>query len=137
MKIGFSGSRHLGTLQQRDALKDFLGWRKSQGVTLHHGDCRGFDALAHNIALALQWRIVKHPGPISEWTAHCMGADEIRPEKTHFARNRDIVNETDFLVACPPTEEHQPRGGTWYTIDFAKKVGKPIALILPSGLIVV
>lgn len=135
MKIGFSGSRHAGTLQQRDSLRGFLSGRDHAGVTLHHGDCLGFDTLAHAIALSLKWRIVKNPGPVSVWSAYSLGADEIRAWRTHFARNRDIVDETDMLVACPPTEGHRPRGGTWYTIDYAANVGKPIALVLPSGLI--
>ena len=39
------------------------------------------------------------------------------------------------MIACPPTEERQPRGGTWYTIGYAQKVCRPLVVITPSGLV--
>ncbi len=60
-------------------------------------------------------------------------AKETRPAKTHFARNRDIVDETEVLIACPCEMEHQDRGGTWYTADYALKRGKRTIIVWPDG----
>ncbi len=60
-------------------------------------------------------------------------ADETLPAKTHFARNRDIVNSTDRLLATPPCRPLPDKGGTAYTVNFCRKAGKPVCVIWPDG----
>lgn len=99
----------------------------------HHGMCSGVDTQAHDVIR--RWpgiRIIGHPS-VDKTHQVERDCDELREEKTHFARNRDIVNETDGLVVVPAQMEHQPKGGTWYTHDYALKVGKPVLVIWPDG----
>jgi hypothetical protein len=88
----------------------------------------------HRIAHGLHARTVAE-----EHRAHTKINDETRPTLTHFVRNRNIVNESDVLIAVPMQAEHQDRGGTWYTYDYATKqlyqprgIGRVI-LIRPDG----
>lgn len=107
----------------------------------HHGDCVGADDEAADAVHSLSdeelsgVRIVCHPPADETHRAfndkHC----ERREPKTHFARNRAIVEGTDALVACPCEMQHQSRGGTWYTHDYAKKHGKPVYVVWPDGTV--
>ena len=50
-------------------------------------------------------------------------------------RNEHIVDEADVVVAAPATEMEQPRGGTWYTIRYARKVEKVLHVVGPDGTV--
>lgn len=106
----------------------------------HHGDCLGADAQFHDIVRSLGGRVVVHPGPEGDvWRARKI-ADETRPPKGHLARNRDIVQNTDYLIATPREETRQDRGGTWYTHDYGLKEARKrpygVYLVTPSGEVV-
>jgi predicted Rossmann fold nucleotide-binding protein DprA/Smf involved in DNA uptake len=60
----------------------------------------------------------------------------MKPEDSLLSRNRSIVHSTISLIAAPFEAEEQPKGGTWYTIRYARKVGNVVVLILPNGTIV-
>jgi hypothetical protein len=53
--------------------------------------------------------------------------------KSFFARNRDIVDETDMLIATPATKKET--GGTWYTINYSRKQKKQRVIVYPDGSI--
>lgn len=116
--------------RQRDLLLETL---RSRHITeFHHGDCIGADDEAADLVSENfpDIKIVCHP-PIDEThRAFNNKHQEIRVQKKHFARNRDIVDETDFTTAAPLTTEHQDHGGTWYTHDYAIKKKKE-TLVLP------
>jgi hypothetical protein len=59
----------------------------------------------------------------------------MRPERPYLDRNKDIVRETASLIAAPAEPEEQLRSGTWSTVRFARKQGKPVFLILPDGTV--
>lgn len=130
--IGFTGTRNGMTNVQMGTLDSLL--RDMQPEVFHHGDCVGADAEAATITDLLGWgiRVVCHP-PIDEKDRAFTRADETREPKTYFARNRDIVDECDLLIGASfgPTEHSS--GGTWYTIRYAQKVGKPVIVIWPDG----
>lgn len=129
MKVGFTGTRYGMSESQKKAFRIGIG-----GVDVwefHHGSCQGADVEAARIIRELkpECLIVAHPGPGGDPHRELSGVDDITTEpKTHFARNRDIVNQTDMLAATPLQDEPQSRGGTWYTIGYAKKVGKGVAI---------
>ncbi len=102
-------------------------------VSLHHGDCVGADAEAHDIAEDLNTDIfiAIHP-PTSDVHRAFKEGDSSWPEKGYFERNRDIVDSSEVLIGCPATAK-QTKGGTWYTINYGCKVGKPVFIILPNG----
>lgn len=137
MKVGFTGTRNGCSVAQRAALEELL--QKFDITEGHHGDCIGADAEFHDI---LEWTqkcgrrlfIVVHPPEKDEHRAWKQG-HIVRPAKSHFARNRDIVDSCDVIVACPPCATWQPNGGTFYTMDYAKKKQKPLYVIWPTGAI--
>jgi hypothetical protein len=132
-RIGFTGTRHGMTPEQASAVAAVMG---ELGMTeFHHGDCIGADKEANDIALWVGIEPVIHPPVDEAHRAFCASA-KMREPKRHFARNRDIVDETDHLIATPwQAERPAPKsgGGTWYTIEYAEKRGKPVTIIWPSG----
>ena len=141
MKIGFTGTRDGCTGDQFLKLRSTVD-KLTPTLTdfeCHHGDCVGADAEFHEIAQYYGAKIVIHPptGPADDpLRANCeLGhpIHEMREPLSHFARNRAIVDETDVLIVCPAQMEHQPRGGTWYTHDYAIKKKKPVVIVWPDG----
>lgn len=48
--------------------------------------------------------------------------DMLIKEKSYLNRNKDIIDQSDFLIACPQDKEQEVlRSGTWSTIRNAKK----------------
>jgi hypothetical protein len=131
--IGFAGTRLGMTSDQMGALREVLAPLRQ--AVLHHGDAIGADAEAHDIALTLGWKAVIHP-PINEtWRAHKVASEE-RPAKPYLVRNRDIVDETELLVAAPAKAAEHLQSGTWATVRYARRLGRPVLVVLPDGKIV-
>lgn len=134
--VGFTGTRHGMTAEQLAAFAELLA--NADGDQFHHGDCVGADAEAAKIAYDLGWQIICHPPEKTEHQANTTfhRADNRRQPKSHFARNRDIVNESDLLIACPQYMEPitpATMGGTAYTVNYARKQGKPVWIVRPDG----
>ena len=127
-----TGSRNGMTVKQKTMFVNFL-WKYSV-TTLHHGDCIGADDDSDTLAREHGASLVIHP-PIKDdlraWNT-CRDEDEMREEKGYFARNRDIVDETNILVGFPGTFS-ETKGGTWYTINYGKKQNKTVYIIWPDG----
>jgi len=130
MKIGFTGTRQGMTAEQRYVLICVLTFLKPK--EFHHGDCIGADEQASNIARDMGCRIVIHPPLNNKFRAYCSG-DKVLPPKDYLERNRDIVDRTDILVATPKQFNEVLRSGTWATIRYARKTGKPQIIIFPDG----
>lgn len=64
---------------------------------------------------------------------HVLRQREEGPEDL-LARNRDIVDETEILIACPGHMHEELRSGTWSTIRYAVKIQRPHIIIWPDGL---
>ena len=132
--FGFTGTRHGMTVAQKDTLRDFL--RGSSGE-FHHGDCKGADSEAHDIADECGYGIVIHPpSNYKERAWREVPLHMMRPEKTYIARNQDIVLDTIALIAAPAEPTEQPRGGTWSTVRFGLNRGRTVIIILPDGKII-
>ena len=134
MKMGFSGTRNGMTEAQKNAFVRLIDAEPPNWF--HHGSCVGADceaALIVRMRFPVYCVIVRHPPKDTSLMAQNAPYGEDRPAKSHLARNRDIVNETELLIATPFQMEHQESGGTWYTIDFAKKKKKKVTIIYPDG----
>ena len=134
MKVGFTGTRE-GMIreQKRRLVIMLLSWNPAE---VHHGCCVGSDQQANTIAReALSIPTVGHPPTCPDWRMSDYGyaCNEVRPEKPYVARDHDIVDETDCLLAAPKTDTEELRSGTWLTVRYAVKQGKRVFLILPSG----
>lgn len=134
MKLGFTGTQRGLTDKQRDALAGWVEAFKSQLDEFHHGDCVGADAEAHDIVRLASGsvRIVLHPPTVDAKRAF-RAANIYREAKPYLTRNKDIVRETDGIIACPADMTEQLRSGTWSTIRFAMRSGKPVRVFYPDG----
>jgi len=145
MKVGFTGTRNGMTGTQMEAVRKTLEGlelpRRRRLVELHHGDCVGADHEAARVATALGMRIVQHP-PL-DWGMRAsypkliesLKANNnfaVREAKPTLERNKDIVNETELLIAAPDSEE-RTRSGTWATVRYARKMGRAIIIVNPYG----
>lgn len=137
MRLGFTGSRHEPTFEQ----KLFIRRNIYDATELHHGCCVGSDHEAHVCAAGLKTQptIWLHPPideklmvPLSDLLTrggiHALGA------KPYHARNRDIVDACDVLIATPDGPR-RPHSGTWYTIDYAREQKVPVVVCPPDGTI--
>lgn len=133
MKLGFTGTQRGMTELQKTLVKELIkAWAPTE---LHHGDCIGADATASTFAELAGIRIIKHP-PLNTSKQANMPYDESRPAQDYLVRNKNIVNETLQLLATPGEETEQLRSGTWSTIRYARKLGRKITIVFPSGRIV-
>jgi hypothetical protein len=115
---------------QRAALRRVLADR---GTTiLHHGDCVGADAEAHDLAVSIGCEVVIHPPILASKRAWKHAEPTLKP-KAYLSRNKDIVQDTEMLVAAPAEETEQIRSGTWSTVRFARKLDRTVWVILPNG----
>lgn len=130
MIIGFTGTRHGMTNQQRWVLRDHL--RQPEAIWFRHGDCLGADAQAAGIAKAQGLVVFSHPPAEERYRAHAP-SDYVLAPKDYLDRDRDIVDECNRLIACPRTHQEEQRSGTWYTIRYAVKIGRPVIVIWPDG----
>jgi hypothetical protein len=138
LSIGFTGTQQGLTNPQRSSLFTLLAQLFDLGARFHHGKCIGADSQAHYLANMLGYAIVLHPPLLGKKEAKCPieieEGDEIRPRRDYLDRNRDIVNETTILVACPKEEEGEAlRSGTWFTVRYARDLKRKIYIIRPNG----
>ncbi len=114
--------------QKRSLEENLLHFRQLGMVWFHHGDCVGADAEAHEIAARLGYKIAIHPPYDPSRRAFKQG-DYLSPVDSYLSRNRKIVLNTSALFAAPHTMNENARGGTWYTVRFAKELGRPLYLL--------
>ena len=141
MILGFTGTQGQLTTDQFDVLStivkelQIIAGVTKEPVTGHHGDCVGADYIFHAICLELNIPVMIHPPINDSQRAYCENADTVLPAKEYIARNHDIVDAADIVIACPPTVDKLQRSGTWSTWRYAKKTNKETYLILPTGAI--
>ena len=132
MKVGITGTREGMTEIQFKEITYLLTQLFVPGAEFHHGDCEGVDVEAAYVACELGYRIVCHP-PALQYRQGFFGGDEIREPLGYLERDRNIVDEADVLLVVPLQNEWQPKGGTWFTHDYAKKKGVPLTVVWPGS----
>jgi hypothetical protein len=106
----------------------------------------GADSEAHGVAVGLGLCVVIHPPLKASKRANChkqlrtspfeAGAAPgptpnvhlLKPQE-YIVRNREIVDSTDFLVACPLTSYETLSSGSWATVRYARSKSKKVHLI--------
>ena len=129
-KIGITGTRNLLAKKQEKEVETFLRTLEPNSE-LHHGDCVGADLFVAMTAQKLGIKTVCHPPEKIELRAF-HNSDEKREPNSYLARNRAIVDEVEMLMVVPMQMEWQPKGGTWYTHDYAKKKQKRTTIFWPQ-----
>ena len=133
MKIGFTGTQTGITPSQFDLLVEIL--EKLHEVTeAHHGDCVGADREFSVVIDCIfgTGLIHCHPPTDSKKRAF-VRADVIYDPEPFLDRNKNIVNATEILIACPKGMNEEIRSGTWATVRYARKQKGVIVILWPDG----
>jgi hypothetical protein len=141
MLVSFTGTSRGMTSEQKATLGRLLA--ELQPMEVHHGDCVGADTECAAIAFALTPRpkIVAHPGKNSNTDDQTMLAnsphnDHVLKPKTHFARNRDLIDllgASDILLVAPFDAQPVSLGGVAYTVGYCQKRAKRFVVVWPDG----
>lgn len=132
MHVGFTGTQQGMTDAQFNKIGSWFERRPD--ITLHHGDCIGADADAHELASCWGVRVEIHPPDIDRKRAFCKGAAVVHPPAPYLIRNIHIVDATEVLIATPKEETGEEiRSGTWATVRAARKAKKRVVIVRPSG----
>jgi hypothetical protein len=137
VRVGITGTRegmnHLQRAEVRQVLHDLSREAECEGEVphFHHGDCRGVDVQAAEMARELGYVIVCHPPKSDEEQGH-FGGDVVHRPKGYLERDRAIVDSVDVLLVVPLQNTWQSTGGTWYTHDYAERRGVPISIFYPG-----
>jgi len=139
MRIGFSGTSAGMTNDQMLQVHMLLGDMWTGGATqASHGMCQGADEQFHGMAKVLGYFLIGCPGVSHKDTlwkrSEKCQCDMVMPVKFFLDRNRDIVRESDILIATPKETKEQMRGsGTWATIRYARQAHRPLIIVWPDG----
>ena len=130
MIVGFTGTRTGMNDKQKHLVKIFLKMHRPSRVV--HGDCIGADSDFHNICLELKIPIDIRPSNLSTraWR-HATGV--LYLPKNPLERNRDIVDQSDEMFACPKEINEVLRSGTWSAIRYARRINKRLYIFYQDG----
>jgi hypothetical protein len=129
MIVGVTGTRHGVSEMTMHKLRIFL--QTNRATELHHGDCIGFDAQAHDLANELGLTTVGHPPLDNKFRAFKATSFSHTPQP-YFERNRRIVHSVQHLISAPDKPEAAPGvpcGGTWYTTRYARSIERSYTVI--------
>ena len=131
--VGFTGTRRGMTANQLVAVAELLD--KLAPTTVHHGDAVGADAEFDYMAKCRKIRRIAHPSNKKSQRSGC-DCEVVHDEKAPLARNRDIVDHCQHLIAAPGSMTVRMRSGTWATVRYA--TGKTeVTVVYPNGQVVV
>lgn len=99
----------------------------------HHGVGVGFDEQSHRVAKEMGLWVVGHPPVRTSKMADLPDMDEVWDPMPYLDRDRQIVLQSDVVVACPREREEQVRSGTWAAVREARRLRRPLVLIFPTG----
>lgn len=101
-----------------------------------HGGCIGGDEELEYLASSLtEALIICHRGDTPEKWADARYSHEFVDPLPNLERNHEMVDDAEHLLACTGEAFEVQRSGTWATIRYARKQGKPITLIFPDGTV--
>lgn len=134
MIAAFTGTQAGMTDAQRQRVRAGLTLlRPTIGI---HGDCIGADADFHAILVELGVATVIYPCTIEGKRAHCClgpAGGTIHVPQPPLERNRIMVRRSAVLIATPKGFAEELRSGTWATIRYARRLGRPIRVVWPDG----
>jgi len=144
MKVGFTGTRKgMSQAQLGQVGKLLMIFERAAYATdvpdplsvppeFHHGGATGADTEADQLACLDGYQVHVHPCPgvvadaPGKFNSHPVIWNEVFPP---LMRNQHIVDVCDVLIAAPETDKEVQRSGTWATIRYARKAGKPVVML--------
>ena len=102
VNIGFTGTRRGMTPVQAAAFNEFIQpYAHYENVLFIHGDCIGADKEAHYMMRKIKSVKIKLRPPVIKTNRAFCDYDYIERPEDYMTRNHRIVEECDYLVACP------------------------------------
>jgi hypothetical protein len=128
MRIGFTGTREGMTDHQKEQF--VLKMQDLSPTEFHHGDCEGADAEAHDLVREFfpEVKIVVWP-PKSAYRRAFKVGDETKEPESYLIRDKKIVDTVEYLFGAPKQNNEIIRSGTWTTIRYGRKTGKPVTVL--------
>lgn len=131
--LGFTGTKEGMTSSQALRLKDILRRRQEAGyLWMHNGSCVGADKTAADIWRGLRGKIILHP-PVKTGFMATIQAEIVCEPKDYLARDRDIAECCELLIATPLTDDEQLRSGTWATVRYARLLRRRVYIVQRNG----
>lgn len=141
--LGATGTRHNVSDAQRAWVYQIFedGRRDDEFNTVHHGACTGADEFIHEVALESGIYIhVWPPNNTKHLAPQCILQHPlvtVHHAMPYLNRDREVVRGgTAGLLALPRQDTQPPPeswGGTWYTVNFAERMGRSVVICYPSG----
>lgn len=97
-----------------------------------HGDCIGADAVFDAICKRRSIPVKVRPATTPRMRAGC-DSEVIAEPRRPLVRNREIVADSDLLIACPTIRGS--RQAVWATVQMMQRAGRPIYLVTYDGAI--
>lgn len=137
LHAGFTGTQAGMTRPQDMAVHGLV--LELSVTDIHHGDCIGADDQMDQIACELGLTIYVH-APINPakraWCKTRPLAERWAASlKPYLERNKEIVDSVKAMIAAPKEFEESLRSGTWATVRYARRVGRPVWLVWPDGTV--
>ena len=128
MKVGFTGTRTGLNSKQKSDIINFI--KNNDIKEVHHGGCIGADKEFNDICISFGIKIIVHLGTSNNTTVinNTYNNITILQPKPYLDRNKDIVDSSDLLIACPFSNQEIIRSGTWSTVRYARKKNKNIII---------
>jgi len=137
MIVGFTGTRNGMSAAQLQVVGKLL--LEFSPEEFHHGNCIGADVQAETMVgrQLTQCLIHRHPCTLGgqQSIIPAPPGTIVHKEKPPLDRNWDIVDASTVIVATPKEKMEIRRSGTWATIRYARKAGRPLYIVYPDGLI--
>jgi hypothetical protein len=140
---GFTGTRAGMTAAQKDGVTRYIICETDglPSIAMHGGapgSDEQFDEIVTGILIGI--RVAIRPCAMDRYCFWIAKGDavvrSIYAPIAPLVRNKIIVNESDCMIATPAEAQEQQRGGTWSTIRYTRKVGKPLVVIFPDGTVI-
>lgn len=136
--LGITGTREGMNKKQQTAFLSVVSKLLEKYPTLvnyHQGCCVGVDNESAKLVDSLYgFTVIDHP-PTNKSLVGDYKGHQTREDKNYFARNRDIVDESQVMIAITKQMviPDPPSGGTWYTLNYSIKNKKETYHIKPDG----
>lgn len=118
MKVGFTGTRKGMTLGQVRQLVFLIDRTLAAMTEFHHGAAVGADDQAAAEVMFRRFKVREVPHRPEHHTSEAL-----------LARNREIVDAADLLIAAPESDKEELRSGTWATVRYARQKGIPVVML--------
>jgi hypothetical protein len=134
MILGFTGTRRGFSVAQVFCLHSDI--EDSGADLMIHGGAEGADDCAVRVSVPIEiYPCIAYRFRL--WADRGDGVVRlVHAPKPPLVRNQIIAKRCDHLIATPASEEGELNSGTWATVRYARKAGKPVTIITPSGRII-